>query len=168
VAGCSGTANYVDVAIDLPAGVEEEAVLEAILGQVTRVAELLAGLDTTDATNDGVPVDDPDGDPSDGGDPMRVASAKRPDATSTSRAAPASSRPERDGSSCIGRPRRQDGRGDADSRLHAVRVRLTAVGPRKISDSGQRSAHVHDRCRLSCRRLPALGGSGAWSVVPGG
>jgi hypothetical protein len=59
--------NY--VAIDLPTGVEEEAVLEAILGQVTRVAELLAGLDTTGATNDGVPVDDLDGDPSDSGDP---------------------------------------------------------------------------------------------------
>jgi hypothetical protein len=61
--------NYVDVAIDLPTGVEEEAVLEAILGQVIRVAELLGGLDTTGATNDGVPVDDPDGDPSDSGDP---------------------------------------------------------------------------------------------------
>jgi hypothetical protein len=60
--------NYVDVAIDLPTGVEEEAVLEAILGQVTRVTELLAGLDTTGATNDGVPVDDLDGDPSDSGD----------------------------------------------------------------------------------------------------
>ena len=61
--------NYVDVAIDLPTGVEEEAVLEAILGQVTGVAELLAGLDTTGVTNDGVPVDDPDGDPSDSSDP---------------------------------------------------------------------------------------------------
>lgn len=61
--------NYVDVAIDLPTGVEEEAVLEAILGQVTRVAEVLAGLYTNGATNDGVPVDDPDGDPSDSGDP---------------------------------------------------------------------------------------------------
>jgi hypothetical protein len=36
---------------------------------VTRVAELLAGLDTTGVTNDGVPVDDPAGDPSDSGDP---------------------------------------------------------------------------------------------------
>jgi hypothetical protein len=44
-------------------------VLEAILGQVTGVAELLAGLDTTGVTNDGVRVDDPDGDPSDSGGP---------------------------------------------------------------------------------------------------
>lgn len=35
--------NFVDVAIDLPIGMEKDAVMEAIIDQVTRVKELLAG-----------------------------------------------------------------------------------------------------------------------------
>ena len=51
--------------------------LEAILGQVLRVTELVGGLDTTGATNDGVPVDDLDGDPSDSGDPDEGGEAEK-------------------------------------------------------------------------------------------